>query len=74
MADLMVASVISEVAALVLDSPLWCHSAVVAQYSRDQLQKKQAAHENTLALTYLFFWDGKAGNSVVQSTITSLQI
>lgn len=50
MAGLMVASVISEVAALVLDSPLWCHSAVVAQYRQDQLQKKQATLKNTLAL------------------------
>jgi len=40
MAGLMVALVISEVAALVLGSPLWFHSAVVAQYSQDQLQKK----------------------------------
>lgn len=50
MAGLTVASVISEVAALVLDSPPWCHSAVVVQYPLDRLQKNQAAHENTLAL------------------------
>jgi hypothetical protein len=49
MAGLMVASVISEVAALVLDSQLWYHSAVVVQYPQDQLQKKQAAHENISA-------------------------
>jgi hypothetical protein len=85
MAGLMVASVISEVAALVLDSPLWCHSAVVAQYHQDQLQKKQAASQKYISLAsfkasaavqlrYLFFWDGKAGNSVVQSTPPKLQM
>jgi hypothetical protein len=41
MADLMVALVISEVAALVLDSPLWCHSAAVAQHLQDQLWKSK---------------------------------
>jgi len=49
MAGLMVALVISEVAALVLGSPLWFHSAVVAQYSQDQLQKKASSSQKHIS-------------------------